>query len=99
MKSVLQSAIENQKHNSQVTCRSYSGRGMFGKTCLGVEAPNLEQFFYVLVDCLVEMNDQRCRKDIAECISGIKTDSMGKDIIVYFPSIEYFQDDDNEQDY
>jgi len=50
----------------------YSGRGMFGVTCFGVVCPNAE----------------RAIEEAAERgIKGALVDSMGRDEIVYWPSI------------
>jgi len=52
---------------------SYSGRGMFGKTCYGV-----------IVD---DVNDTLERAG-ALGLKGGRTDNMGKRAIVYWPSIK-----------
>ena len=52
--------------------KDYSGRGMFGVTCFGVVCRNAE----------------RAIEEAAERgIKGARVDSMGRDEIVYWPSI------------
>jgi hypothetical protein len=65
--------------------RSYSGRGMFGKTCLGIEVPNIDLFYYDLIHYLEDSNKQ----DIQSALHNMKQDHMGKNMIIYFPSIQY----------
>ena len=61
--------------------RSYSGRGMYGKECVGVTCDNQ-------VDLLFDMMDHASRTQIKQ-LKGCKTDSMGRSIIVYWPSVEW----------
>lgn len=71
--------------------RTYSGRGMYGDTCLGVTFAHGDvlRFLYALMfvhrgqgadpDDIVE--------DIAEIMDGTRTDSMGYSTLHYWPSI------------
>lgn len=60
--------------NGSNVVNDYSGRGMYGKTCYGIES-----------------NDHRDTEIIEACarhgLRGARVDSMGKGVIVYFPSI------------
>lgn len=51
----------------------YSGRGMYGKTCIGIVCNNA-------IDCI--------ESAAAKGITGAKTDNMGKSMIVYWPHIK-----------
>jgi hypothetical protein len=78
--------------------QSYSGRGMYGKHCLGITTNDdkiqlsinlaLETTRYLLgvgdMDIL-EIIDMV--EEVLDC--GVRSDSMGHDTIVYFPGIEY----------
>ena len=64
--------------------RTYSGRGMEGKLCLGVEIPR---------GALFELGYEMARAVYSDCIfadtsivPAPHTDSMGCDIIAYWPS-------------
>jgi hypothetical protein len=62
----------------------YSGRGMYGKTCIGFTADDI----YAVADVLATV----ARKDeqLGECLrKHVRTDSMGRSrLIVYFPGVE-----------
>ncbi len=67
--------------------RSYSGRGMFGKECLGVTIEDsLLHFVAELLDLAEEMSDV---KNLATALQNARTDSMGLGTIIYFPYIPY----------
>lgn len=54
---------------------SYSGRGMYGKSCVGIDVDSYNEMEGVI------------EKALEHGIKGAKTDSMGKGYIVYWPSI------------
>lgn len=64
--------------------RSYSGRGMYGKECVGVTCDNQ-------VDLIFDMMDHASRNQIKE-LKGCITDSMGRSIIVYWPSVAWSEE-------
>jgi hypothetical protein len=82
----LQSLLEISNAN----IRSYSGRGMLGKQCLGVtiRKGGLGTF---IGDVLREAAalDSDTREEIAKGFKGMATDAMGQDEIVYFQSVPY----------
>lgn len=51
---------------------AYSGRGMFGRKCYGVVTDQSEK----LIESAAEMG-----------LTGVNTDSMGLDVIVYWPQV------------
>lgn len=86
--------------------RSYSGRGMYGSECLGVVVPRgeLGDFIADLVEGLGEFCDgdedsDINHRDVADGLRMMRTDDMGRDMIVYFPGVPYVgeQEEDNEQ--
>ena len=76
--------------------RPYSGRGMFGKECLGIDLDDLADAFRL---ALLISDD-----DLAAALMFPHFDSMGKGIILYFPDVEVPEgvtdedDDDDEED-
>lgn len=81
--------------------RSYSGRGMYGKACVGVEVSN-GSVGNLFAECLVGI-DEHLDKDelpailemLREAFSDMRTDSMGRnDTIVYFPNVKWEVSDD-----
>lgn len=88
-------------------CRSYSGRAMYGKSCLGVVIPfdTLGQFIADLWEQM-EHNTNVYRDDelqqycesASAAFRSMRTDDMGKhDMIVYFKDVEYEEDDEKEE--
>jgi len=83
--------------------RSYSGRFMFGKECLGVTCDDPIRFMLdVLVHARAEdTDDNPVFEDIAVVLKNYRTDDMGRSQIIYFPSVEWegkeSSDDENEE--
>jgi hypothetical protein len=72
--------------------RSYSGRGMYGKTCLGVdlEGGNLGRLLGDLVEMTATSDDPgEAVEIVAEGLRSMQTDSMGRGMIVYFEEVSY----------
>ena len=76
----------------------YSGRGMYGETCLGMiyttpDAVALVQLGWALRDVEEESAEELGAVILREMMTSARTDSMGLDSIVYFPNITIRQDD------
>lgn len=65
----------------------YSGRGMFGKTCLGVIISRGSSFMDFLIK-LTQYLDENDVDDISCELEGASYDELGLDTIVYFPNIK-----------
>ena len=61
----------------------YSGRGMYGATCLGFVVSS-QRTVMRLVACMTEVLGLDMALDV---IRKASTDSMGRDMIVYFPGV------------
>lgn len=106
----------SEKHTLQVIfeeadfpCRSYSGRAMYGKECLGVtidRGQDMGMLFANIVDGLYEMvahdheedHHEQAFLDVADAMRAMRTDSMGLGTIVYFPGVDYVSDDEEDDD-
>jgi hypothetical protein len=69
--------------------RSYSGRGMYGKDCVGVDLENSAQIasvFFSLGERCQSSGDDRLAS-LGDGDEQIKTDSMGRGLIVYWPDV------------
>ena len=88
MMHALQTAIES---HGEYTCRAYSGRMMFGRNCLGVVVENGD--IGNLIAHIVDNLDETTQGDIADGVRSMRTDSMGLQTIVYFPSVSYIDPD------
>lgn len=102
-KHALQLLLENTDHADRL--RSYSGRSMYGRECLGVTTHSMGD---LIADVMVaaadwtqdEPDGDRAAGDAAEAFRQMRTDSMGHDTIVYFPGVPFTDDDssDDEED-
>lgn len=64
----------------------YSGRGMFGRRCVGIDCRgNCLRLLIQLCDYLYEHG----YPSASEALGNICQDSLGRNTIIYFPSIEY----------
>lgn len=95
-------ALEAVGLNEYEITESYSGRGMYGATCFGVtvEPSNLRYVYAALgyamgwaeneagwVDEPEDAHNAADRQGAATSLLGFaRQDSMGRDVIVYFPS-------------
>jgi hypothetical protein len=84
--------------------RSYSGRGMFGKSCVGVVA---DDPFSLLSEITQEiLRDDMLSLDVTmplmtewlEIMANTTTDSMGFSTIIYWPSIAWPIDREDTSD-
>jgi len=75
----------------------YSGRAMFGRECVGiVVSGNMMNVFGYLILHLQENGHEHTINRMLE--SGIRTDNMGLDSIMYFPSLQWGDNEDEDED-
>lgn len=79
----------------------YSGRGMYGATCVGITLPNLTDF--VSLGAAIKTmydNDEIDSEMYREMLTGASTDSMGHDCIIYWHNIgcDDAPSDEDEED-
>lgn len=81
------------------SCRSYSGRNMYGKSCLGVGWDGDLAIF--IADFMRAMKDSNLsnadKEDIIDEFESMRTDSLGRGMIIYFPTVD-FVDEDGDDD-
>lgn len=95
MKKLTEEQIENLEclleDFSGTSIRSYSGRAMYGKECLGIEFDDMsDAFTFALL-----MDDE----SLTSLLSYPKFDSMGLGIIAYWTNVEApegVEDDEDE---
>ena len=87
----VKSTVQALAEVAELRCRSYSGRGMYGRTCLAVtfdDGPG--ELFSALLTVLAETGTtQEACAELADAFRGMRTDSMGRGMVAYFPEIEY----------
>lgn len=78
--------------------RSYSGRGMYGKECLGVNTDNVFRTFadisqgihdYILSEMDDEGNYDSSIEKLWGLLNNAESDSMGLGSIIYFPKVKW----------
>lgn len=76
--------------------RSYSGRGMYGQQCLGIDtehtdvmAVSLDLVAEYLNSCNIGTGSISKAQDLCELLKGYRSDSMGKGYIIYWPGITW----------
>lgn len=82
--------------------RSYSGRGMYGRECLGVmieQYSSLGNLFADLIETASSGSDSDELQTVADSIRDFKQDSLGRDTIVYFPNIPWNSDLESDDDF
>lgn len=74
----LQVVIEMAaEETEEFECRSYSGRGMYGATCLGIDTGR--GCLGALMAAIVANTDDDNREEVADGLRDMRTDSMGWD--------------------
>jgi hypothetical protein len=84
--------------NAGFDCQSYSGRGMYGDTCLAVVTDDdVLNLFADLIDngCGGKPNSEESYY-IVKMLRDAKQDSMGKGTVIYWPNIPF--EEETEED-
>jgi len=95
----------NKKHELQVLLeyidgvevRSYSGRSMYGEECLAATNCDLGP----LVAAMVEAAGDGTIEHVGEVVYALermRTDSLGRDIIIYFPGVPFYNNASSSED-
>ncbi len=73
-----------------LTPRSYSGRGMYGRNCLGVVCGNpMADLLQVVSSVAENAEDPQEVADFINTLGRPSTDNMGRDAIVYFEALPW----------
>jgi citrate lyase alpha subunit len=79
--------------------QAYSGRAMYGSMCLGIVTSNVTECLLLLARNLMDMEERDLLSVLINATS--RMDNMGRDLIVYFPSIgvpdEMWEDEDEDE--
>ena len=84
----VEEAIKNfvNENNQYELYENYSGRCMFGRTCLGVIVQQNDSFMDFIIK-LTKYLDDNDVDDVDFKLEGATSDNLGLDTIVYFPNI------------
>ncbi|MGH9921075.1 MAG: hypothetical protein ACRD6W_19675, partial [Nitrososphaerales archaeon] len=90
----LQSVLEGVGYE----CRSYSGRGMYGAKCLGVEIDRDTSLGYLVGDLIDALEGDDDLREVADGFRQLRSDDMGLGTIFYFPGVPYVEDEPEEEE-
>jgi hypothetical protein len=69
--------------------RSYSGRGMFGRQCVAVEAGSAPEACFKLAAAIADAAaDANEAAQLIEDLADACSDSMGVGVVIYWPFVE-----------
>ncbi len=74
--------------------RSYSGRGMYGRSCLGVDTDDLGDLFAAVLE---ELEGEEDTQDVQLAFKSMCTDAMGLGTIVYFLAVPFVGDEEDDE--
>lgn len=74
--------------------RSYSGRGMYGKECVGVDLENVGQVVDAVLDVVDNLEADTAKgrattRLVMQALRQPSEDSMGRGIILYWPRLPW----------
>ena len=90
--------------NAGFEARSYSGRGMYGRSCVGIDVDRGTSPFQLAAMLANELVDDAASYEDAQTLTRelaklrVCTDQMGLGQIVYFPDVAWGEDIANEQE-
>lgn len=92
MKTELQRLLEEAGYD----CQSYSGRAMYGRTCLAVTLERGQPLGHLIADLLgvLDGDDTVDLASLAEQVRDMCTDQMGLGTVLYWPDLPYAEDDE-----
>jgi hypothetical protein len=87
--------------NFELKARSYSGRCMYGEDCLGFHT-NLNGFLTQSMSLIRKLKADEIEEALTDAvvyvISNVRTDSLGREEIFYFPSLPAPKKEDEDED-
>lgn len=81
---------------AELKVRSYSGRGMFGKECVGISADNVGDTLADLLQAAKDAEDDESVDVVIDALRDMRTDNLGRGVVVYFPSFEWKDEEDED---
>ncbi len=93
-KRILELFREVEVQNDDHQVRSYSGRGMFGRSCVGVDTNDV---FGFIADVL-EIAQPGDVYSLSQVLRNSRQDSMGRSSIIYWPDLPYTEEGDEDEE-
>ena len=79
--------------------RSYSGRGMYGERCVGIGCSSPERVVVDIIEAVFSEGVEEDFHDVCSVMRSMQTDSLGRGSIMYFPSVKWEGEEEEEEDY
>ena len=100
MSARVSSLVIDAIRDAGYTVRKYSGRFMYGRCCVALIVPRDDEPFSAGVAVGAAWYAATESDTVALALPRSRTDSMGLDSVVYFPSIDWPEgvDDDSDDD-
>lgn len=93
VRSTLIEAIRASGHS----IRSYSGRGMHGRTCMAFTlSGGTSAAIRATADIVSIIEPAEMREEVAAIFGRARTDSMGLGAVIYFPGVAWNEPDDDD---
>lgn len=91
------STIESALDYEHGTVRAYSGRNMYGKSCLGIVSDDPVKCLLVLALNLMDMDERDTLAMLVDTYN--RQDSMGRSSsVIYFPNLAMDDPDEDDMD-
>lgn len=85
--------------DEDISARSYSGRGMYGESCVGVTCDNpfkvIAELAFMAGSDVAEEN-YSLAQDILQVLGETRSDSMGRSTIIYWPRVKWVETEDDQ---
>lgn len=85
IRELLKEYCENEGLNYR---ENYSGRGMYGKSCVAIDCDNPLETLAGIFAYLVDSDDDIRGYDVLMALGAPKTDNMGAGSVLYFPKLK-----------
>lgn len=94
---LIKESVENMGDEGVSFYNGYSGRGMYGRKCVGITG-DMQGCMRVVGETLkyvheVAEEDGMSFDRVVDALMAFMQDSMGRDIIIYWPDIEALAED------
>ncbi len=98
----LQNALQLlcEQVDDEVSFRNdYSGRGMYGKSCVGITGSKSGCMQIIAEVIKASVNDTEMTvEEVVDMLLNFEQDSMGLDVILYWPDLEPLEADSEDID-
>ena len=84
-------ALENAGYEG-MSIRSYSGRGMYGQSCVGISVDNLGEFMQTVATAAIIAAENDQEGNFVGALGRMSSDSLGRGSIYYWPNMKWSEE-------